>query len=136
DQALFSEVNAYVCGSIDPNLIAVEGKPLPHLDMTAAERLLWNQLDILKTEIMTEAELQKVKNKVESTMVFAELSRLDRAMKLAFFEVLGNADGYNQEVDRYLAVKPIDIQRVAQEIFTPENSSTLIYYAKKQEHAE
>lgn len=136
DQALFSEVNAYVCGSIDPNLIVIEGKPLPHLDMAEAEKLLWNQLDILKTEIMAEAELQKVKNKVESTMVFAELSILDRAMNLAFFEVLGNADGYNQEVDRYLAVKPTDIQRVAQEIFTPENSSTLIYYAKKQEHAE
>lgn len=136
DQPLFSEVNAYVCGSIDPNLIVVEGKPLPHMDMAEAEKLLWNQLDILKSEMMKETELQKVKNKIESTMVFAELSILDRAMNLAFFEVLGDADLYNQEVTKYLAVTPSDIQRVAQKIFTPENSSTLIYYAKEQKHAE
>ena len=136
DQPLFSEVNAYVCGSIDPNLIVVEGKPLPHVDMAEAETLLWNQLDILKTELTNDAELQKVKNKIESTMVFAELSILDKAMNLAFFEVLGNADWYNQEVDRYLAITPSAIQRMAQEIFIPENSSTLIYYAKKQQHAE
>ncbi len=136
DQPLFSEVNAYVCGSIDPNLMVVEGKPLPHIDMAEAETLLWNQLDILKTELMNEMELQKVKNKIESTMVFAELSILDKAMNLAFFEVLGNADWYNQEVDRYLAITPAAIQRMAQEIFIPENSSTLIYYAKKQQHAE
>lgn len=136
DQPLFSEVNAYVCGSIEPNLMVVEGKPLPHINMAEAETLLWNQLDILKTELMNEAELQKVKNKIESTMVFAELSILDKAMNLAFFEVLGNADWYNQEVDRYLAITPAAIQRMAQEIFIPENSSTLIYYAKKQQHAE
>lgn len=136
DQPLFSEVNAYVCGSIDPNLIVIEGKPLPHMDMAEAEKLLWNQLDILKSEMMKETELQKVKNKIESTMVFAELSILDRAMNLAFFEVLGDADLYNQEVAKYLAVTPSDIQRIAREIFTPDNSSTLIYYAKEQKHAE
>lgn len=136
DQSSFSEVNAYVCGSIDPNLIVIEGKPLPHIDMEEAEKLLWNQLEMLKNESMPEAELQKVKNKIESTMVFAELSILDKAMNLAFFEALGDADLYNEEVDKYLAVTPADIQRIAQEIFIPENSSTLIYYAKEQQHAE
>lgn len=136
DQPLFSEVNAYVCGSLDPNLIVVEGKPLPHVDMGEAEKLLWNQLEILKSKIVQESELQKVKNKIESTMVFAELSILDKAMNLAFFEALGDADLYNQEVGKYLAVTPADIQRIAQEIFVPENSSTLIYYAKEQQHAE
>jgi len=136
DQPLFSEVNAYVCGSIDPNLIVVEGKPLPHVDMADAEKLLWNQLDILRFEPLKETELQKVKNKIESTMVFAELSILDRAMNLAFFEILGSADWYNEEVERYLAITRDDIQRVAREIFNPENSSTLIYYAKEQPYAE
>lgn len=136
EQPSFSEVNAYICGSADPNLFVVEGKPLPHVDMKEAEQLLWNQLEILKNEVMKEAELQKLKNKVESTMVFSELSILDKAMNLAFFETHGNADLYNGEVGRYLAVTTADIQRVAQGIFTVENSSTLIYYAKEQTHAE
>ena len=136
EQALFSEVNAYVTGSIDPDLIVIEGKPLPHIDMAQAESLLWQQLEQLKDEMVKEEELQKLKNKIESTMVFAELSILDRAMNLAYFEALGDASLYNEEVGRYLAVTPAHIQGVAQEIFTVENSSTLIYYAKEQEHAE
>lgn len=134
EQPLFSEVNAYVCGSIDPDLIVVEGKPLPEVSMEEAEKLLWNQLELLKTELVQEMELQKVKNKIESTMVFSELSILDRAMNLAYFEAMGSADLYNQEVAKYLAVTPADIQRVAQALFIPENSSTLIYYAKEKKH--
>lgn len=135
ENPLFSEVNAYVSGSVDTNLIVVEGKPLPHVDMKEAEKLLWNQLELLKSDVVKESELQKVKNKIESTMVFAELSILDRAMNLAFFEALGDANLYNEEINRYLSVTPADIQRVAHDIFIPENSSTLIYYAKEQKYA-
>ncbi|MFD1770056.1 M16 family metallopeptidase [Sphingobacterium suaedae] len=136
EQPLFSEVNAYVMGSIDNNLFVVEGKPLPHVSMEEAERLLWNQLELLKDELVTDFELEKVKNKIESTLVFAELSILDKAMNLAFYEVLGNATLYNQEVEKYLAVTACDIQIIANQIFNRSNSSTLIYYAKDTQHVE
>lgn len=136
DQPLFSEVNAYVMGSIDSNLFVVEGKPLPHVSLQEAEELLWNQLHLIQQETVSDLELQKVKNKVESTMVFAELSILDKAMNLAFYEVLGDADLYNQEVDKYLSVGAEDVRRVAQQIFREENSSTLTYKTKEAAHAE
>lgn len=131
ERPLFSEVNAYMMGSIDTNLFIVEGKPLEHVSMEEAEESLWEQLTELCREKITEKELEKVKNKIESTMVFAELSILDKAMNLAFFELLGDANGYNHEVDKYLLVKTEDIQRVAQEIFRKDNSSTLIYRTKQ-----
>ena len=136
EQALFSEVNAYITGSVDSNLFVIEGKPLPEVAMHEAEAQLWAQLERLKNEKMSAVELQKVQNKMESTMVFAELSILDRAMNLAFFEALGNADWYHQEIDKYLAVDSKDIQRIAQQIFRQENSSTLIYHTKENTHAE
>ncbi|WP_437919521.1 M16 family metallopeptidase [Sphingobacterium sp. LRF_L2] len=136
DQPLFSEVNAYVMGSIDSNLFVIEGKPLPHISLAEAEELLWNQLELIKKDKVGKSELDKVKNKVESTMVFAELSILDKAMNLAYYEVLGDANLYNQEVSRYLSVSDVDLQRVAQTIFLKENSSTLLYHAKEAQHVE
>jgi zinc protease len=37
-------------------------------------------------------ELTKVKNKTESTLVFSEMSLLDKAMNLAFYELMGDAE--------------------------------------------
>ncbi len=133
EQQLFVDVNAYLMGSVDTNLFVVEGKPSEGINLAQAEQALWEQLDRLKTELVAEKELEKVKNKVESTMVFAELSVLDKAMNLAYFELLGDANAYNTEVAQYAAITSTDIQRVSADIFRVENSSTLIYHAKNQE---
>lgn len=136
DQRLFSEINAYVLGSIDPNLFVVEGKPLPHVALEEAEQAIWKQLDEVCTTMVSEEELQKVKNKIESTMLFAELSILDKAMNLAYYETISRAEDYNKEVEKYLAVTPQQIQNMAQYLFRKENSSTLIYKAKGGKDAE
>lgn len=128
---MFSEIGSYSLGSIDTNLFVVEGKPLETISIEDAEEAIWQQLSALKERPVDDNELQKVKNKVESTMVFAELSILDKAMNLAFFELLGNADLYNHEIEKYLNVTADDIFRVANELFRKENSSTLIYRTKQ-----
>jgi zinc protease len=132
EKKMFSEINAYVTGSIDDNLFVLEGKPSEGVSTADAEKAIWNELEILRSELVTEEELEKVKNKIESTLVFAELSILDKAMNLAYYELLGDAEGYNSEIEKYLAVRPQDIQTQAYQIFRPENSSTLIYHAKSK----
>lgn len=133
EKAWFTEVNAYISGSIDPNLVVVEGKPTANITMEQAEEALWAELKALKDELVPEPELQKVKNKTESLMVFGKMSILDKAMELAYFELLGDAGLINQEKDQYLQVTPAHIQQVAQQIFRAENSSTLIYLAVNDE---
>lgn len=132
----FSEINAYMMGSIDTNMFVVEGKPLAGVPLEEAEQHIWKELEKIKSEKVEESELQKVKNKVESTMLFAELSILDKAMNLAFFEMLSQAEDYNQEIAKYAAVTAEDVQRVAKELFSKENSSTLFYKSKEKENAE
>ena len=133
EQKLFSDINAYHLGSIDPGLMVVEGKLAPDLSMEAADEAIWAELDLIKTELVSEEELNKVKNKMESTMVFAEMSLLDKAMNLAYFELLGDAKELNQEVDKYLRVSAEEIRQVARKIFCPENSSTLYYKAENHD---
>jgi len=127
DRKLFTDINASLTGSSDPGLMIIDGRPSEGVSIDEAEAAIWDVLSQLSNETVPEAELNKVKNKIESTMVFAEMSLLDKAMNLAYFEVLGDADALNKETDRYLEVTAEDIQHRAQSIFRKENSSTLLY---------
>ncbi|HTK21979.1 MAG TPA: pitrilysin family protein [Mucilaginibacter sp.] len=129
DKQLFSEIHAYNMGSFDRGMFVVEGKPLENVSIESAEAAIWEELEIIKNELVPADELTKVKNKTESTMVFSEMSLLDKAMNLAQFELFGDANKLNHETDKYLAVTAEQIQKQAQEIFRKENSSTLIYLA-------
>ena len=129
DKKLFSDINAYLTGSLDAGLFVVEGKPLPGVSMDVAEAAIWEELDRISTELVPDAELTKVKNKMESTMVFSEMSLLDKAMNLAYFELLGDANELNLETQKYLDVNSEEIRSQAKQIFRKENSSTLYYLA-------
>jgi predicted Zn-dependent peptidase len=129
DRKLFSDINAYLTGSLDAGLFVVEGKPLPGVSMELAEAAIWEELNRISTELVPEAELTKVKNKMESTMEFSEMSLLDKAMNLAYFELLGDANELNVETQKYLNVSAEDIRDQAKHIFRKENSSTLYYLA-------
>ena len=129
DKQLFSEIHAYNMGSFDKGIFVVEGKPLENVSIEAAEAAIWEELEIIKNQLVPADELTKVKNKTESTMVFSEMSLLDKAMNLAQFELFGDAEQLNHETDKYLAVTAEQIQQQAKEIFRKENSSTLIYLA-------
>ena len=107
----------------------LEGKPLENVSIETAEAAIWEELEKIKAELVSAEELTKVQNKVESTMVFSEMSLLDKAMNLAQFELFGDADGLNKETDKYLAITAEQIQHQARSMFRKENSSTLIYLA-------
>ena len=129
ERRLFTEIDAYITGSIDPGLLIIEGKPRNGVSLEDAEAAIWEELDLLKSELVAAHELQKVKNKVESTLIFSEASVLNKAINLAFFEVLGDADLINEEVVHYQVVSAEGILEMAKAIFTKENCSEVYYLA-------
>lgn len=131
DQQLFTNIDAYLTGNIDPGLLIIEGKPADGISIEQAETAIWKELDSLKNDPIPEIELQKLKNKMESTLVFSETNILNKAINLAFFELLGDADFINQEVPAYQKITVEDIQKAARNILTKENCSELYYKAKK-----
>ena len=131
DKQMFSELHAYMTGSTDKGMFVVEGKPLENVTIEQAEAAIWEELEKLKTQPIPADELTKVKNKTESTMVFSEMALLDKAMNLAQFELLDNAELLNHETEKYLAITAGQIQQQAQKMFRRENSSTMIYLAEK-----
>lgn len=131
ERQLFSDINAYVTGSLDAGLFIVEGKPGAGVSLADAEAAIWQELELLCAAEVSDEELTKVKNKVESSMLFSEMSLLDKAMNLSFFELLGGAEALNQESERYTGVTAARLRGRAAEIFTKSNSSTLLYHANK-----
>ncbi len=136
EQRLFSSIDCYITASIDPGLLIIEGKPSDGITLEVAEVAIWKELEELKINQLSERELQKLKNKSEASLVFSEASVLNKAINLAFFELLGDAELVNQEVDLYEAVTVEEIQRVAREIFTRQNCSRLFYKSTEPRPAE
>ncbi|GGE47985.1 putative Zn-dependent peptidase [Pedobacter psychrotolerans] len=131
EQKLFSDINAYISSSLDAGLFIIEGKLVEGVTIETAEKAIWAELDKLKAEVVTDNELTKVKNKVESVLVFSEMSLLDKAMNLAYYELLGDAELLNQEAVEFLKVTAEDIKRISNETFGREKSSTLYYLTEK-----
>jgi predicted Zn-dependent peptidase len=133
EKQLFSEVHAYMTGSLDKGMFVFEGKPLEHIGIETAEAAIWEELEKIKSVEIPADELTKVQNKTESTMIFSEMSLLDKAMNLAQFELLGDADMLNHETEKYLKVTAGQVKELANNLFRKDNSSTLIYLAEKPE---
>jgi len=131
DKQLFNELNAYVMGDIDKGLLVISGKIPDHVNMQEAEAALNVELKKIKDELVDEKELQKCKNKIESSISFGETDILTKATNLAVSELLGDADLINREVEKYNAVTPEAIRQQANRILNENNCSTLYYLAKK-----
>jgi zinc protease len=135
EKELFSGIDCYVSGSIDPGLLIIEAKPVEGVTNEQARAAIWEELEQLKSEGISARELEKVKNKVESTLIFSELSVLNKAINLAFFEILGNAELINQEAQLYRRITGEELQGLAQRIFVEDNCSEVTYEAALEEVA-
>ncbi len=130
---LFSDIDASVTGSFDEGLFMVEGRLLDNVTMEQAEAAIDEELEAIKTTPVLAYELQKVKNKVESTHLFAEVNLLSRATHLAYFELLGDANRINSEINNFLSVTEDEIMQESKKILTEPNSSVIYYYSKNKQ---
>jgi predicted Zn-dependent peptidase len=131
ENPLFSEINAYVMGDFDKGLFVVSGKLSEGVEMDTAEKAILKELEKIKTEVVSETELQKCKNKVESSITFSETDILNKATNLAISELMGDAELINKEIGKYLNVTASDIKNIANSTLQESNCSTLYYLKKK-----
>jgi predicted Zn-dependent peptidase len=131
EKKLFSQIECYQTGSVDPGLVVVEGKLIKGVRMEDADKAIEEELEKMLTAPITEKELTKVKNKTESAIVFEDMSVMNRANSLAIYELLGDANMMNTELEKYQAVSSKDILDTSRQIFDPRNSNTLYYRAQE-----
>ena len=130
EKKLFSNIDCSHYGSTDAGLLVIEGKLIQGVDMKLAEAAVMEEIERLLAEGITENELQKVKNKTESMMAFEDMSVMNRATSLAMYELLGDAELMNTELERYQAVTADELILESNIVFNNNNCSTLYYFAE------
>ena len=131
EDQLFVHISCYHFGSLDNGLLSIEGQLVKGIDIRLAEEAIEKELDKIRNEKIEERELQKVQNKTESVMAFEDMSVMNRAGSLAFYELLGDGEKMNEEFKRYQAVTVDDLHRIASTVLKPSNSNTLWYLAEQ-----
>ncbi len=124
---LFSAINAYITGDIDPGMFIITGQIMEGVSEQQAEEALWEELRQLQEVAVGGYELEKVKNKFEAGVMFGELNVMNKAMNVGYYLMLGHPDLINSETDIFRSINAYDIIRESRRIFRPELSSTLIY---------
>jgi len=130
EKRLFSQIDCYHTGSVDPGLVVIEGKLIKGVSMEEADKAVEEELDKLKSEPVGVKELEKVKNKTESAIVFEDMSVMNRANSLAIYELLGDVNMMNTELGKYRAVTAEAMLETSRRIFDPLNGNTLYYQAQ------
>jgi zinc protease len=130
EKQLFTEISAYMGGELDKGMFVISGKLSENIKPEVAEAAIIDQLNAMRTELISERELLKCKNKIESSLTFSETDVLTKATNLAFSELLGDASLINREVEKYAQVSAERIREQARRFLHEDNCTTLYYLSK------
>ena len=131
ERGLFSSVNSYITGSLDYGLFIIKGRLMPETSEQEAEAALLGELQDLIEGNISDYELEKVKNKFEANMLMGEINIMNKALNLCFYAMTGDITLLNREAEVYRSLTREEIMEFSARCFARDNSSTLIYRAKR-----
>lgn len=125
EQKLVTEISAYITGSLDNGLLIIEGKLSNGISFDELEKAVWYELLKFQEKHINDTELDRLKIKIRTAKEFQEQGLLNRAMNLCFFELLGDANGINEEGILIESITPEHLFIVAKEVLNPTNCTLL-----------
>ena len=133
EKKLFSEINAYLTADLDPGLLIVQGKLMKGVEISEADKSVNDIINsLLDREGMSE-EMEKVKNKFESSTVFSNTSILNKAANLSFYELMGDPGLINTETDSYRSVNYDMVKETVMKYFISSNCCTINYISTRKQ---
>ena len=109
-----------------PGSVSVLAVPNQGVDVSRVEALVWEELDRIRVEGVTQRELEKAQNQTRAGMILSRQRVSSKARMLHSYRRQGDISEVNRAVDKYMAVTVEDIQRVAETYLTPENRTVVI----------
>lgn len=133
EKKLFSEINAYITSDLDPGLMVLNGNVMGGVDIQHAENAVNDLLNgIMNPGSVSTDELEKVKNRYESSVVFSNTNALNKAVNLAFYELMERPEMINTETDIYRKTDSAMVEDAARRYLLPSNCSTLYYKSTRK----
>ncbi len=125
DRQVATSVRAFSWGSHDPGAVSIDGTVAKGKTVEEYEAALAEVLDQML--VVSESEVQRVKNSIESQYVMDRITLLNKAMNLVISDSLGDLELANTSLSKYLKLTREDIIAATRRYFSPENCSTLYY---------
>ncbi len=126
DKQLALSVMARMGGNRGPGLASIMATPRPGVDPADLEKAIYDEIEKIKNEAPSDAELQKVRMRMRSQRAFQLQSTLGRANMLGVLAVYYKDAGLiNTEEAQYDKVTRQDLQRVAK-TYLEANRRTVI----------
>ena len=118
------------------NLMVIEAEPRDPHTLEEVENAIYEELDKLKTEPITDRELQRVKNQIDAMQIRQLGSNMGIVFQLAMGELFfGNYKNIFTYYDRVKQVTKQDIMDIAKK-YLVEKNRTVAYRVKKEEAKE
>jgi zinc protease len=111
----------YSLTSRDPSLFTLSADLLPGKQVAEVEKALDQEVERLQKERVGKQELEKAKNQLEASFIFAQDSLFYQALLLARHEIAISWKTIDDYLPSIRRVSPEDIQRVAKKYLTPDN---------------
>lgn len=125
-QAASNNLAFHKAGGIIFYGIAAPGKKIEDV-----EKLIYQEIENVIKNSITDEELTKAKNILEATFIKDKKNVLQKAQDLSMtWQFLGNPDLVNTELEKYLKVSKEDISRVAKKYLDTDKKVVLIYVPK------
>ncbi|MGM9803212.1 MAG: M16 family metallopeptidase [Muribaculaceae bacterium] len=124
---LFIDLDAVITGTVDPGLLYITGRLSAGADFDKANAVIDEEIDRLTSSGVTQLELDRYANKHNWREMYENISYDAVAEKLCKYEMLGDAMRINTEAAKYESMSVDHFNRVARNLFRPENCSTLYY---------
>ena len=130
EKSLFTSIGASITGDIDEGLFLINGRLNQGVSLQQADEAIEEELGRLCRESASEQEISKMVHKFETGYLFSNLSYVDKAANLSYFELIDAAESIDREVEKYYRITPESLQKTAQAVFRANNMSTLYYKAQ------
>ncbi len=114
--------------SIDPDLFTVYAQPAPGVQVQEVEVDIWEQVEKLKHEPPTAAEMNRIKRRLAAEYVIRLDSQFYRAMSLGRSEIAGSWRWLDEYLPKIATVTAEDVQRVAKKYLVVENRTVGILH--------
>ena len=128
---MFTSISTHTTGSIDPGMLVISGRVRPGVALEDAHDAVEAMVSAVADKGLEEEELERVKAQAESSLEFAEVEVLNRAINLAFATLSGDTSVVNKEAERIARVGPEDIRRVAASVLRDDNASVMYYRSNR-----
>jgi len=117
----------------DPGIALTIGIAQKGVEITDLQKSFDIEIEKMQTELVTAEELQKIQNQIENDVIssFSNMAGIAENLAQYYTYYKGQTNLINTEIEKYLAVTPEDIKRVANTYFKPSNRVVLHFLPKQ-----